>query len=306
MEYKAVQTIRQAIRDEEKRLRSAYAILRTDRQDLVGFMLFLTAVVMWAAVSAAWLYGKIGGITTVVANAIIISVLHELEHDLIHDLYLKRYPIVQHLMFAVIWTLKANASSPWWRKRVHLEHHQKSGQTDDVEERLIGLGMPWSVSRLLLTIFPSASVLAVPGIKRDFPEFDVWDMVLCNPTTGLSSVVLLIHAVWGWPAAVVYNVCINFPNLLRQSCLVIVSTYVHYVDIPPKDVAYETQIIDHWSILPLQMFCMNFGKTHAIHHFVARQPFYLRMMLSSAVIPVMVEHGVRYNDMGAMLRANRW
>jgi hypothetical protein len=49
------------------------------------------------------------------------------EHDLIHELYFKRSPWVQHLMFVGIWLIKSNAA-PWWRKYYHLRHHQYSGQ----------------------------------------------------------------------------------------------------------------------------------------------------------------------------------
>jgi hypothetical protein len=63
----------------------------------------------------------------VVINALAISLLHEMEHDLIHELYFKKAPWVQHVMFAGIWLIKSNAS-PWWRKYYHLRHHQYSGQ----------------------------------------------------------------------------------------------------------------------------------------------------------------------------------
>jgi fatty acid desaturase len=62
------------------------------------------------------------------------------EHDLIHELYFKTAPWVQHVMFTGIWLIKSNAA-PWWRKYYHLKHHMESGQTTDVEERLIGLGL---------------------------------------------------------------------------------------------------------------------------------------------------------------------
>lgn len=51
------------------------------------------------------------------------------EHDLIHELYFKRAPWVQHLMFLGIWLIKSNAA-PWWRKYYHLRHHQYSGQVN--------------------------------------------------------------------------------------------------------------------------------------------------------------------------------
>ena len=100
---------------------------------------------------------------------------------------------------------------------------------------------------------------------------------------------------------------IILPNMLRQSCLVFISTYCHYFgDIPDKDVFFQTQILDHWCLLPFQLFCFNFGKTHGIHHFVAKQPFYLRTALANQVIPTMIENGVRRNDMFCTFRCNRY
>jgi hypothetical protein len=43
-----------------------------------------------------------------------------------------------------------------------------------------------------------------------------------------------------------------------------------------------------------------------MHHFVVSQPFYLRQMVAHKVYPVMKENGVRFNDFGSILRANRF
>lgn len=102
------------------------------------------AIASWALFSLGWFKGVLGGWQTVALNAMAISLLHEMvrqagtdrqggrgglvmtpwwswrgggggcnqEHDLIHDLYFKRLPRVQDLMFAFIWALKGSAS-PW-------------------------------------------------------------------------------------------------------------------------------------------------------------------------------------------------
>src|SRR6185436_13820610 len=68
----------------------------------------------------------------------------------------------------------------------------------------------------------------------------------------------------------------------------------------------QTQVLTKWYWLPLQLFSCNFGKSHAIHHFVANQPFYLRELVRRAAHEVMRKHGVRFDDLGTFKRANSW
>lgn len=52
---------------------------------------------------------------------------------------------------------------------------------------------------------------------------------------------------------------------------------------------------------------MNYsGATHIIHHYIPGQPFYLRQMIYPAVKPGMIALGVRNNDLGIAVRANRY
>ena len=81
-----------------------------------------TGVGLWAASLASmalctWLYvqGTLSAPTLVIANALAMSVLHELEHDIIHSLWARGYPRVQDLLFAGIMLGKLG-SSPWQRK----------------------------------------------------------------------------------------------------------------------------------------------------------------------------------------------
>jgi fatty acid desaturase len=260
-----VKVIRDAIRSEDKRLRETYPLLSTKYQDVTGLAIYLGSLTLWAAVSWMWAQGLMSTGLTILLNALIISFLHEMEHDLIHDLYFKRLPFVQHLMFFGIWLIKSNAA-PWWRKHYHLKHHQESGQVTDVEERLIGLGLPWwNPKRILVTLTPAATLLVGPDIQRDDPSFSIVNMFLANaPTVTASSVSMIFHGVMAWAAAaklleshqpdafallqwllpymVAYNVTINFPNVLRQSCLVVISTYCHYYgDIPEHDVYFQVR-----------------------------------------------------------------
>jgi hypothetical protein len=182
----------------------------------------------------------------------------------------------------------------------------------------------------LVTLTPAATLLVAHDIQKDDPSFSTVKMFLSNsPMVFPSSHSLLYHGLMAWgfsanlfetylpevfaflqwllPYMVAYNVMVNFPNTLRQACLNMISTYCHYYgDIPENDVFFQTQILDHWIFYPMQLFCFNFGATHVVHHFVTRQPFYLRQLTANRVLPLMKQLGVRHNDLGNHFRGNRW
>jgi hypothetical protein len=86
-----------------------------------------------------------------------------------------------------------------------------------------------------------------------------------------------------------------------------VSSNLHYFgDVDPRDTRRQTQVWTAWWTWPLQIFCFNFGGTHAIHHFVVQEPFYVRQLVARDAYVVLRAHGVRFNDFGTFLRANRW
>lgn len=272
--------ITQTIKKADADLRSKYPIL--NYQDAIGFGIFLFAFVgifsMWACYRA---YGD-----SYVACAIIIvsvawftSLLHELEHDLIHNLYFKKIDRMQDFMFFCIWMSKLHGN-PWFRRDLHLKHHIISGQKDDAEERLIGLGLPFGVVRMAVTVHPFGSLIATPDVAKDAKWLDVQKLNLTSAPVaflffGLNKAWLLYiftmlfvgyenyHLYlparhWGWIRAV--NVCICIPNMLRQFFLVMMSNCSHYYgDIPEKSVFYQNQILDHPILYPFQFLCMNFG-----------------------------------------------
>jgi len=97
------------------------------------------------------------------------------------------------------------------------------------------------------------------------------------------------------------------PNFIRSFSLQFVSSNMHYYgDIDPRDVIKQTQVLNPWWMVPFQLFCCNFGSTHAIHHFVVKEPFYIRQLTSKTAHKVMKEVGVRFNDIGTFKRMNRW
>jgi hypothetical protein len=80
----------------------------------------------------------------------------------------------------------------------------------------------------------------------------------------------------------------------------------YYGDIDPQNVIQQTQVLNPWWLMPMNLFCANFGGTHAIHHFVINEPFYIRHLTAHMVYPIMKEVGVRFNDFGTFSRLNRW
>jgi hypothetical protein len=79
------------------------------------------------------------------------SILHELEHDLIHQLYFKDRPFWHNLMLAGVWLFRPLTLNPWMRRYIHYHHHKYSGTASDIEERSLNNGMAWSFLRLLTT-----------------------------------------------------------------------------------------------------------------------------------------------------------
>src|SRR3546814_13463832 len=85
-----------------------------------------------------------------------------------------------------------------------------------------------------------------------------------------------------------------------------VSSNMHYYgDVESGNIVQQCQVLNPWWLWPAQLFCFNFGATHAIHHFVVSQPFYVRQLTARAAHQVMRDNGVRFNDVGALRRANR-
>lgn len=314
-----VRVINRAIQAEEERLRERHTWLK--HQDILGLVAFFGSLVALVVIAAAYLGGALPWWLTIPLMALPVSILHELEHDLIHNLYFKGHERIQDAMFFVIWWSKLNGS-PWYRRGIHLRHHKRSGQKDDVEERMIGLGQAPTLHRLLIAIHPIFANKVLRSIKRAAPDVPIrWGI-------RQSALPFALFALWffGFPVwmiietlapdltsagfdrgVVVMEVLMIAPNILRQACLALLSSYSHYYgDIPEHDVFTQNQILDHWALWPMQLFAFNFGATHILHHYVVQQPFYLRQMVWPGVRQVLVDQGVRVNDFGVVRRWNRW
>lgn len=318
-----IRAIHDAIEAEDARLRAQHPWL--NRQDLLGMGSFLGSLALMVLIAAGYLTHLLPWWATVPLMALPLSILHELEHDLIHQLYFRHQKRIQDGMFWVIWWSKLHLN-PWVRRELHLRHHKRSGQNDDLEERLIGLGLPLGLLRLVVSIHPAGAVFLIPRLRREVPDFKAWDLFVRTLPVIIVYVIVwrlffgyvfsgwmhpedpfIRYPEWGWPYVQALFTLWIAPNLLRHSSLVLMSSYSHYFgDIPSHDVFYQNQILRHWMLWPLQLFCFNFGATHVLHHYVVDQPFYLRQWVSKRVEGELIAQGVRKNDGGTIARSNRW
>ncbi|TAJ51345.1 MAG: fatty acid desaturase [Nevskiaceae bacterium] len=311
-------------------LRKRHPWLR--RQDAIGAGIMAFALAGMGL--SGWLYyrGDLAWWLCLPLSAFFASLIHELEHDLIHLMYFRKRPLPHHLMMALCWLSRPGTINPWIRRKLHFQHHKYSGSHRDLEERGITNGQPWGLKRFLMLgdwlLALWLRVPQMPNTKRKlllafaaplgyFPlgwiHLAIWYCFLgfhgANLYAALSgseiawSAATLARMPWIDLATVVWV----GPNQLRMFCLHLVSSNMHYYgDVEADNVIQQTQVLNPWWLLPFQLFCFNFGSTHAIHHFVVKEPFYIRQWTAKQAHAVMREMGVRFNDTGSFARANRW
>jgi hypothetical protein len=240
---------------------------------------------------------------------------------------------------------RASTVNPFVRRRMHLHHHKASGTPSDLEERGITNGERWGLRRFLMT-GDNILALALRPFKMNhiFAQYMQAQQFKSRREKRVARVshtfaflplgnfyYLCFHAwvVWhgvdlglqafghpfAWPtwvmavvqvldvAAVVYML----PSLLRTFCIQFISSNMHYYgDVEPRNAMQQCQVLNPWWLWPMQLFCFNFGSTHAIHHFAVKEPFYIRQWTAPVAHQVMREMGVRFNDFGTFRRANRF
>jgi fatty acid desaturase len=303
--------IRRWIREGEARLVARLPALA--HRDALGALFFLAAAS--GMVGLGWLYaiGAAPAALVVFGNALLASILHEIEHDLIHFLYFRTRPLAHNVMMLGVWVFRGNVIHGWYRREIHFRHHRASGTVTDVEERLLGLGQPLGPTRILGMIDGAMAFLLnarrlqkeIPGFRRSslalasLPVYPIFALVLVSYLGGQAFGIPL-------PGAIdVLAVAWVFPNYIRQASLQIVSSNVHYYE-DVGTVREETQVLRPFFLWPLQLFCFNFGTTHSFHHYVVDQPFYVRQLIAPWVLPALAKYGQRFNDVGTFLRANRF
>ena len=135
-------------------------------QDAIGLIIQLSAVLGMVACASLYLLGGLPAWATVLGVAVLASITHEMEHDLIHHLYFKKRPGIQNLLLGLGWLARPSTANPWHRRHLHFHHHRYSGHASDVEERAITNGEPWGLKRLLMTADMRLSVLLrVPTLR---------------------------------------------------------------------------------------------------------------------------------------------
>lgn len=309
------QAVVRDLRAADARLVARHRWLAHDDRVAGAFLLGASGLLLGCAL--AWAQGILAAPWVILGVMLVQSVLHEMEHDLIHDLYLE-HPVVRNGVLAIIWLVKTSID-PWTRGRWHRWHHRVSGQPEDFEERYIGLGLPWGPFRFLLTLFPPAAARLQPALRRALrqrrdagvrpPDFRhrrasgafalVNYFFFALPLVALGG--WLLGAPWAAPLGVLWVI----PNTLRHGALVFMSSNSHYTHIRRGVIAEQNQILDHPAFWPLQLFCWNFGATHVLHHFLVRQPFWRRTLIFPEVRDRMIRHGILANDLGTFRRANR-
>lgn len=322
--------IRQTVLAHGVELRQRFPVLQ--HQDALGAGILTFALLGMIGSAALYIGGHMAWWACLLLNAFFASLTHELEHDLIHSMYFRKQRIPHNLMMALVWLARPSTINPWVRRHLHLNHHKVSGTEQDIEERAITNGEPWGIARLLMVgdNVMSTVIRAVRAptaqirwkiLKRSlmvyaplallnwgtwylflgFHAIDLLSSGLGMPIDWSASTLQFMHGV---NIAVVVLVG---PNVLRTFCLHFVSSNMHYYgDVELGNVIQQTQVLNPWWMWPLQAFCFNFGSSHAIHHFVVKEPFYIRQLSVPFAHKVMREAGVRFNDFGTFSRANRW
>ena len=277
--------------------------------------------------------------------AFFASFIHELEHDLIHLMYFRTMPNMNRFLLILGWLARPSTVNPLVRRELHLHHHKYSGTESDLEERAISNGDRWTWKRLLImgdnmfAIYfrPSQTVDMINRYSEaqnhesaeDLAKMQrmqyrsyqpvgtiyyiVWHGLIVYYLVSMIMGFLdmpIVVASWAQPALEVLNflaIAWFLPSTLRTFCLHFISSNMHYYgDVERGNIMQQTQVLNAWWLFPLQLFCCNFGSTHAIHHFLVKEPFYIRQWTAKEAHKVMREMGVRFNDFGTFKRANRF
>jgi len=231
-------------------------------------------------------------------------------------------------MMLLVWLMRPNTVNPWYRREMHLNHHKASGTKNDLEERIIGNGMKFGLFRLLISLDSFISISLRAKELGRLKQFNYFNFALKGAPLAYIYLVVLygfcgIHSYQAIAPAI--GLSVNYPpwllasielldvvavvwilpNTLRAFCLHGISAALHYYG-DVNHLNKQCQVLNHWTLTPIQLFCFNFGSTHIIHHFYVPQPFYIRQLIAKEIHPVMREQGIRFNDFHSLVRANRF
>lgn len=314
-------------------------------QNTIGATIMLLSLLGMIASGTLYVQGVIPWWVCVPVTTIFASFIHELEHDLIHLMYFRKTPWANDLMLALGWLARASTVNPFVRRKLHLHHHKFSGTESDLEERGITNGERWGLRRFLMlgdnmlavVLRPRTMVKATKAyIKAQKPATAAEARALGKQqlhayfplgtiyyalfhTWVVTHAVLFTATLLGQPLTLsaplqqalgyldIFGVVYALPCVLRTFAIHGISSNMHYYgDVEARNVMQQCQVLNPWWLMPLQLFCFNFGSTHAIHHFAVKEPFYIRQWNAKIGHQVMREMGVRFNDFGTFRRANRF
>lgn len=334
--------IRGEVQKASKEFRAKHPFLQ--HQNAIGFTIFAVSIAMIVLSAVLYLQHKIPFLILLPWVAFWTSLLHELEHDLIHFMYFKKNKFVQNLMMLGVWVFRPMTINPWLRRDIHFHHHRVSGTKTDLEERGVTNGEKWNFKRLITV----GDVLLGGILRGAVIRRDIIDAVKSGEITreyslifkrvklyGMLPFSVFLYLIWyfflgHYAVQFISNIFhLNYhspaiiqaqfkwinplvailiaPNLFRMFCLHFITSNMHYYgDVEGGNVMQQTQVLDKWYFWPMQFFSFNFGSTHAIHHFVVNETFYVRQFTATRAHKVMRDQGVRFNDIGTFRRANRF
>ena len=134
-----IKTIVAAIKAEEQSLRARFPIL--NQQNCIAMTIMLLSLFSLIGIGTLYYFAFIPAWLCIILSALIASISHELEHDLIHKQYFSNRPLLHNFMMSTVWLMRPNTVNPWYRRQIHLHHHKVSGTEQDLEERLVGNGI---------------------------------------------------------------------------------------------------------------------------------------------------------------------
>ena len=310
-------------------------------QDLLGFMIFSLSVFCILISVYLWNLELLNLWVMVFWIAFWTSILHELEHDLIHGLYFKKNKWIHNFMLFFVWFFRPLTLNPWIRRYWHNYHHQHSGKVIDIEERGVTNGEKWSLIRLLITPdLVLGFLVRFRRLRREIMEEHENGTFSEKDLSKLRQTVLVGLLPFGIPLTFLFYVWIVFngvtywnlvdlsqnftfqlvdsimspimyvfviPNFIRQFCLHFITSNMHYYgDVEEGNIIQQTQVLNVWWTWPFQLFCFNFGATHSIHHFIVNETFYNRQLIMRKAHAILKNGGVPFNDIQSFKRNNNF
>ncbi len=329
----------QNLQHEFHRLKSNNTLLKY--QDLLGFSFFSVSIGCILLSIYLWHIGFLPTWVMILWIAFWTSILHELEHDLIHGLYFKKKKLIHNFMLFFVWFFRPLTLNPWIRRYWHNYHHQHSGQVIDIEERGVTNGEKWSLLRLLITPdLVLGFLLRFRRIRQEIKEEHKKGKFSNKDMKKLQQTVLVGLLPFGIPLTVLFYIWFGYhlvsffnvfdfsqhstiqyaegvisplmfvfviPNFIRQFCLHFITSNMHYYgDVEDGNLMQQTQVLNVWWTWPFQLFCFNFGSTHTIHHFVVNETFYNRQLIMRKAHEIMKKGGVPFNDIQSFSRNNNF